>query len=52
MVSVRTSFFGVIFYYATWLFIAAFIIGSVIAVIKSKPSNIDERDSDSDEDEN
>jgi len=51
-ISVRTSFFGVIFYYATWLFIAFFVIGSVIAVIKSKPSNVEQRDSDSDEDEN
>lgn len=50
-ISVRTSFFGVIYYYATWIFILFFFIGMIIAVFKSKASNIEARDSDSESDE-
>jgi len=50
-IALRTSFFGIIFFYATWLFIASFIIGSIVALVKSKSSNIEARDSDSDEEE-
>jgi len=51
-ISVRTSFFGVIFYAATWLFLVCFLIGLVIALIRGKASNIEARDDDSDEEEN
>lgn len=50
-IAIKTSFFGVIYYYATWLFIVTCLIGAVVAMIMSKSSNIEQRDSDSDEDE-
>jgi len=50
-VSLRMSFFGVIFFYATWVFIACYLIGGVIACIRGKRSNIEKIENDSDEDE-
>lgn len=50
-INIRTSFFGVIFYYISWAFVLAFIIGSIVACIKSRRSNIERHESDSDEDE-
>jgi len=50
-INIRTSFFGIIFYYITWLFVAAFLIGSIVACVRSRKSNIEKRESDSDEDE-
>jgi len=49
-ISVRLSFFGVIFYYASWVFIATWLIGLFIALFKRKASNVESRDSDSDSD--
>jgi len=51
-ISLRTSFFGYIFFYATWLFIATTFLAFFIAAFKAKSSNVEARDSDSDEDEN
>lgn len=50
-ISVRTSFFGVVFFYATWVFLAAFFIGAIVAIFKAKPNNVESRDSDEDEPE-
>jgi LMBR1 domain-containing protein 1 len=50
-ISVRMSFFSIIFFYATWVFLGCFLIGSVVACIRSKTSNIEKREDDSDEDE-
>jgi len=50
-ISIRMSYFGVIFFYATWVFLGCFLIGSVVACIRGKKSNIERRDNDSDEDE-
>lgn len=50
-ISIRISFFSIIYLVASFIFVGAFLIGSIIAIFKSKPSNIEERDSDSDEDE-
>jgi len=50
-ISVRMSFFAVIFYYAAWIFIACFLVGIIIAIFRSKTSNIEKREDDSDEDE-
>eukprot|EP01117_Protostelium_nocturnum_P002843 TRINITY_DN13763_c0_g1_i1.p1 TRINITY_DN13763_c0_g1~~TRINITY_DN13763_c0_g1_i1.p1 ORF type:complete len:531 (+),score=185.67 TRINITY_DN13763_c0_g1_i1:87-1679(+) len=50
-ISIRTSFFGVIYFYATWIFLICFIIGIFISLFKAKSSNIERRDGDSDEDE-
>jgi LMBR1 domain-containing protein 1 len=50
-ISIRISFFSIIYLIASFIFVGAFLIGSIIAIFKSKPSNIEERDSDSDEDE-
>jgi len=48
-IQLGTSFFGNIYFYAMWVFIAAFLIGSVVTCIQRKSSNIDQ-DVDSDED--
>jgi len=50
-ISLRMSFFGVIFFYATWVFIACYLIGGIIACVRGKRSNIEKRENDSDEDE-
>jgi len=50
-IQARMSFFGIIFYFASWIFIGCFLIGSVIAMIRSKSSNVEKREDDSDEDE-
>jgi len=50
-ISIRTTFFGIIFFYATWVFIACTFLAFFIAAFKAKSSNIEARDSDSDEDE-
>ncbi|GAM27047.1 hypothetical protein SAMD00019534_102220 [Acytostelium subglobosum LB1] len=44
-----TNFFGIIYYYATWAIIGAFLIGSIIAVVKRRRSNIVSYADDSDE---
>jgi len=51
-ISLRTTFFGFIFFYATWIFIAFTFLAFFIAAFKAKSSNVEIRDSDSDEDEN
>jgi len=50
-ISLRTSFFGIIFFYATWIFIACTFISFFIAAFKAKSSNVEVRESDSDEEE-
>jgi LMBR1 domain-containing protein 1 len=50
-ISVRTNFFGILFFYATWVFLALALIGLAVAIFKAKPTNIEQRDSDSDSDE-
>jgi len=50
-ISMRINVFGIIFFYGTWIFIAAFIIGFFIALFKAKARNVEARESDSDEDE-
>jgi len=49
-IAITTNFFGIVFFYATWVFIAAFGIGTLIAVFKPKAGNLEQRDSDSDSD--
>jgi len=51
-ISIRTTFFGIIFFYATWIFIACAFISFFIAAFKAKSSNVEAHESDSDEDEN
>lgn len=50
-ISVQTSFFGVLFFIGTWLFLLLWLVGTIIAFVKSRTSNIVERESDSEEDE-
>ena len=64
-ISMKLSFFGVFFYFATWAFIICFLIGmpafffslgqllmlltgAVIAIFKSRQSNVEEIGSDDD----
>lgn len=48
---VRASFFGYVFFIATWVFLLTWLIGLIVAVVKGKPSNIETREDDSDEEE-
>jgi len=50
-VDIKTSFFGIIFYYISWAFVAAYFIGLIIASVRAARSNIEVREDDSDEDE-
>eukprot|EP01116_Phalansterium_solitarium_P001295 TRINITY_DN11090_c0_g1_i2.p1 TRINITY_DN11090_c0_g1~~TRINITY_DN11090_c0_g1_i2.p1 ORF type:complete len:534 (-),score=117.95 TRINITY_DN11090_c0_g1_i2:208-1767(-) len=50
-ISVRTSFFAIIYYYATWVFLVAVIIGGIVAMCKARSSNVEANESDEDEDE-
>jgi len=49
-INIHTSFFGVIFFGATWIFLGTFVIGAFIAVLKRKSANVEQRDDDSDSD--
>jgi LMBR1 domain-containing protein 1 len=51
-ISIRTTFFGIIFFAATWIFIVTTFLSFFIAAFKAKSSNVEARESDSDEDEN
>lgn len=42
----RISFFGIVFYFATWVFVAFVAISFVIAIFRRRPSNVAEDDSD------
>jgi hypothetical protein len=44
-------FFGVVFFWAGWVFLATTLLSFFVAVVRCRRSNIDSRDSDSDEDE-
>jgi hypothetical protein len=44
-------YFSWIFFGASWIFLIVWLIGLLIAIFKGKSSNIDERESDSDSDE-
>jgi len=48
-IQVGTVFFGNVYYYASWVFIAVFLIGVIVSFVKSKSSNIETHDDDSDE---
>jgi len=50
-ISLRTSFFSIIFFYATWGFLVFYVIGFIIAVWRRKGSNVEKREDDSDSDE-
>jgi len=50
-VSIRTAFFGVIYFYATWVFLVFCVLGSFVALFKARASNIEKREDDSDEEE-
>jgi len=47
----KSSFFGIVFYWATWVFIGAYFVGLIIALIQSRRSNAEGADSDSDLDQ-
>jgi len=50
-INIRTSFFGIIFYFIQWVFVLAFLIGSIVSCVKARSSNIERYEGDSDEDE-
>eukprot|EP01132_Coremiostelium_polycephalum_P004794 gene4794-5979_t len=47
-IQLGTSFFGIIYYYATWAFVGAFLLGCIISLVKKRQSNVVEYDSDDD----
>lgn len=50
-ISLKLSFFGVFFYFATWAFIVCFFIGAAISIFKSRQSNVEEIGSESEDDD-
>lgn len=40
-INMKMTFFGVVFYFATWAFVACFLIGFVVAIFRKKPSNVE-----------
>lgn len=51
MMSLQLPFFAIVFYWAQWVMVATTLFGCFFAIIRCKRSNVDARDSDSDEDE-
>lgn len=49
--NLNLSFFGVIFYWAAWAFLATTLLSGVVAVVRCRRSNVDRSESDSDEPE-
>jgi len=39
-IQLGTSFFGIIYYYATWVFVGTFLIGLVVSIIRKPQTNI------------
>lgn len=48
---VNQSFLGIIFYYGTWLFVLAWVIGVIVAFFKKKESNVEVTEEEIDDDE-
>jgi len=48
-IEVGTVFFGNVYYYASWIFLAVFLIGVIVSIVRGKASNVETRDDDSDE---
>eukprot|EP01087_Luapelamoeba_hula_P005216 TRINITY_DN1529_c0_g1_i1.p1 TRINITY_DN1529_c0_g1~~TRINITY_DN1529_c0_g1_i1.p1 ORF type:complete len:518 (-),score=65.71 TRINITY_DN1529_c0_g1_i1:134-1687(-) len=44
--TMKMGFFGVVFYFATWAFVGCFVLGALIALCRSRPSNIADAPSD------
>jgi len=40
-IAMKLSFFGVIFYFATWLFIISFFVGAAVSLFRSRQSNVE-----------
>jgi len=51
-IEIKMPFFGIVFFYGTWLFLAAFVIGAFIAAFKAKDSNVERTEFDEEEEEN
>jgi LMBR1 domain-containing protein 1 len=47
----KISFFGVVFYWSNWAFVAFFLVGLLVAACRNRKSNIDEYSDDEDEPE-
>jgi len=50
-IQMGTPFFGVVYYFATWLFCLVFVIGLIVSLVKRKEANIDLTAEDEDEDD-
>lgn len=49
-IQLGTSFFGNIYFYMMWIFVAAFIIGAIVTCVMRKQSNIDQGEESDEED--
>lgn len=45
-ISLKLTIFGVIWYYAIWVFVGTFLLGLLVALFKRRPNNAEEVDSD------
>jgi len=50
-INLSMPFFGVVFFWASWVFLATTLLSVFVAVVRCRRSNIDSHDSDSDETE-
>ncbi|KAM9969304.1 hypothetical protein ACTFIR_001133 [Dictyostelium discoideum] len=50
-IQLGTSFFGIVFYYGTWVIVATFILGLAVSIFKRRPSAALSYAGDSDEEE-
>ncbi|KAK5578392.1 hypothetical protein RB653_008062 [Dictyostelium firmibasis] len=50
-IQLGTSFFGIIFYYGTWVIVGTFILGLAVSIFKRRPSAVQSYAGDSDEEE-
>ncbi|EFA86778.1 LMBR1-like conserved region-containing protein [Heterostelium album PN500] len=48
-IEMGTSFFGIVYYYATWGIVGAFLIGTLVSIFKRRDSNLQSFNNDSDE---
>lgn len=51
MINLNLSFFGVIFYWATWVFVGTTFLSCIFAIVRCRRSNVEHNESDSDEPE-
>eukprot|EP01113_Clastostelium_recurvatum_P037815 TRINITY_DN556_c0_g1_i2.p1 TRINITY_DN556_c0_g1~~TRINITY_DN556_c0_g1_i2.p1 ORF type:complete len:511 (+),score=117.09 TRINITY_DN556_c0_g1_i2:3-1535(+) len=49
-IQLGTPFFGVAYYILNWVFLAAFVIGLIVSIVKRKPPNVEVHEDEDDDD--